>query len=332
MNREEKIPLGISSCLLGEPVRFDGGHKKNNYILDTLGQYFDYRSFCPEMAIGMGVPRPTIRLVASDADDLDLAENFKAVGVKDASLDVTQALESVADEQRSWHQQIFGYILKKDSPSCGMERVKLYSAEQANSPLERKGVGKYAAVLMRNFPNLPVEEEGRLCDPVLRENFVNRVFVYKRWRAISCATEEGNVLTWKAITDFHARLKWNLYSHDQNRARAVGSALAQKHRDPIAETCDWYESEIMDLLKVRATRKNHVNVLEHIRGYLKTHLTADEKAEIGESIEDYRLGLLPLIVPVTLLRHFFRKYPDPYIMQSWYLQPHPKQLMLLNQI
>ncbi len=331
-NEQEKIPLGISSCLLGEKVRYDGGHKKNNYIRDTLGQYFSFRSFCPEMSIGMGVPRETIRLVALDADDKK--PQTRALGAKDPSFDVTDKLSSIVDDQDAWLPNVYGYILKKDSPSCGMERVKQYRVTNPENDsqdwcyhVERIGTGLFAQSLKQRMPNLPLEEEGRLCDPVLRENFVNRVFAYKRWREDVLASA-----SWKAITDFHARHKWILFSHDQDQARALGSSLAQRHQESLNDTLDWYIGEFMRLMQIPATRKNHVNVLEHIRGYLKNELSKEDKKELSDSIEDYRLGLLPLIVPLTLLRHYFRYYPDDYIQRSWYLNPHPKQLMLLNQL
>lgn len=336
-SKNEKILLGVSSCLLGEKVRYDGAHKKNNYILETLGKYFAFYSFCPEMAIGMGVPRETIRLVELNAGN-DNAQ-VRVIGVKDPVFDVTTKLASIADDQADWLPHVFGYILKKGSPSCGMERVKQYRVTNAASNhveidpqewtyhVEHHGTGLFAKSLLQNHPNLPLEEEGRLCDPVLRENFVNRVFAYKRWH--------DDVLvdpSWKAITDFHARHKWILFSHDQDKSRALGSELAQLHTQDLGITLKWYIAGFMQIMKIPATRKNHVNVLEHIRGYLKTEISNQDKAELSESIEDYRQGLLPLIVPLTLLRHHFRNHPDTYIERSWYLHPHPKQLMLLNQL
>lgn len=312
--QDKKIPVGISSCLLGERVRFDGGHKKSSYITDTLGQYFEYHPFCPEMAIGMGVPRETIRLVAKD-------EGVRVVGTKNVDMDVTDALVQEGHAQRHWHQHMFGYIVKKDSPSCGMERVKVYKKD---SP-QRSGIGLYTRTLMENFPNLPVEEEGRLGDAVLRENFVHRVFIYQRWHQM--LDEE---LSWKALTDFHARHKYILYSHDQVAARALGNALSNAHRLDIHDYANSYLSSLMAILKKPASRKNHVNVMQHIQGYLKQELDKDDKQELVESIESYRLGRLPLIVPVTLLNHYFRKHPNDYISNSYYLNPHPKELMLLN--
>lgn len=314
--QQDKILIGVSSCLVGEKVRFDGGHKQNRYVLDTLGQYFSYRPFCPEIAIGLGVPRETIRLIEIDG-------RIEAIGNKTADLNVTAPLIRCADEQQSWHREIFGYIVKKDSPSCGMERVRVYQGEQP----QRKGVGLYTQTMAQNFPSLPVEEEGRLGDPVLRESFVKRVYIYRRWREM---LEAG--LDWSLLTDFHARHKLILYSHDQDRGRRLGRELSQAHRESIDDYAPRYLAEMMSILRIYAKRSNHVNVLEHIRGYLKQDLDSSDKRELTYSIENYRRGLLPLIVPITLLRHHFRRHPDPYIERSYYMQPHPDELMLLNSL
>jgi uncharacterized protein YbgA (DUF1722 family)/uncharacterized protein YbbK (DUF523 family) len=312
----EKILIGISSCLVGEKVRFDGGHKQNRYILDTLGNYFSFRPFCPEMAIGLGVPRETIRLV-------DIEGRTEAVGNKNPRLNFTRPLIDIASDQKQWHQQVFGYIVKKDSPSCGMERVRVYHQEQPH----RNGVGLYTETMMRNFPTLPVEEEGRLGDPVLRESFIKRVFIYKRWHDMLAAG-----LDWAALTDFHARHKLILYSHNQDRGRKLGRELSAAHHQAIEDYAPGYLVEMMAILKIYAKRSNHVNVLEHIRGYLKQDLDKSDKQELTESIENYHRGLLPLIVPITLLRHYFRRIPNEYIERSYYLQPHPDELMLLNSL
>ena len=312
----ERILVGVSSCLLGEKVRFDGGHKQNRYVIDTLGQYFRFRPFCPEMAIGLGVPRQTIHL-AGDGDSIT------AVGVRDPSLDVTRELIDSANSQRNWHAQIFGYIVKKDSPSCGMARVRVYRNGQA----QRDGIGLYTKTLMENFPCLPVEEEGRLGDPILRESFVKRVYIYKRWHDM---VEAG--LSWRALTEFHARHKLILFSHNQDRARELGRQLSGAHQGSLEDYAEKYLETLMQILKINARRSNHVNVLEHIRGYLKHELDRDDKQELTDTIERYRLGQLPLVVPITLLRHHFRKSPDPYIERSYYMQPHPDELMLLNSL
>ena len=315
-DRPDKILIGVSSCLVGEKVRFDGGHKQNRYLLDTLGRFFSFRPFCPEMAIGLGVPRETIRLVSIDG-------RTEAVGNKTASLNVTRELVQSAEDQREWHAQIFGYIVKKDSPSCGMERVRVYHGDQP----QRSGVGLYTETLMRNFPALPVEEEGRLGDPVLRESFVKRVIIYRRWHEM---LEKG--LGWADLTDFHASHKLILYSHNQELGRELGRELAEARAQPIEDYAPVYLGKMMKILKISAKRSNHVNVLEHIRGYLKNELDKSDKQELTDSIENYRRGLLPLIVPITLLRHHFRRHPNPYIERNYYLQPHPDELMLLNSL
>lgn len=311
---DQKIPVGISSCLLGEKVRYDGSHKHHSYIVSTLGEYFEYRSFCPEMSIGLGVPRKPIRLVYRD-------DEVRCVGVDDPDFDVTDKLHESAQGQKLWHEKIYAYIVKKDSPSCGMERVKVYT----NDVPRRSGAGIYTKTFMQNFPYLPVEEEGSIGDAVLRENFIKRVFVYKRWRDM--LDDEPDI---KQLTRFHAQHKLILYSHNQDKARKLGNRLSAIRAEEVLGFSEEYISRLMEILKIPATRKNHVNVLQHIQGYLKKHLDPDDKAELTQLIEEYRLGLVPLIVPVTLLRHHFRKYPHPYILDSYYMNPHPRELMLLN--
>jgi len=313
---EKKIPIGISSCLLGEEVRFDSGHKNNSYITGTLGNYFEFRGFCPEVAIGLGIPREPIRLIEEE-------NKIQCIGTRTTSLNVTTKLIECADQQKHWHAKIFGYILKKDSPSCGMERVKVYK----NNQPQRSGTGLYAQQLMENFPNMPVEEEGRLGDSVLRENFIKRVFIYERWYQL-CRDK----LTIASLTKFHAQHKLILMSHDQNKARDLGKKLSEISASSITSYAQQYETDLMQLLKIKATRKNNVNVLQHIQGYLKNHLDKEDKRELTEVIEQYRLGFLPLIVPITLLKHHFMKHPNEYITESYFINPHPKELMLLNSL
>ena len=311
-----KIKIGISSCLLGHEVRFDGGHKRHSYIELTLGQHFEFMPFCPEVDIGMGIPRAPIRLEYKNGQ-------VHCVGVKDPQQDMTNRLKQSADNQQHWQRDICGYILKKDSPSCGMERVKLYK----NNIPERTGKGIYASQMMLNFPDLPVEEEGRLGDAKLRENFIKRIYIYARWKKLL-----ENSLTPKAITEFHAQHKLIIMSHNQNDVRELGRLLANLKEDNIKPVSEQYLSKLMSSLKNIATRGNHVNVLQHIQGYLKEKLDKDDKTELTETIQRYSKGELPLIVPITLLKHHFRKNPDPYIENSFYMNPHPQELSLLNNI
>jgi len=307
-----KVPVGISSCLLGEPVRFDKGHKRDAYIVGTLSDYFDFRPFCPEMAIGLGAPRPTMRLIKKD-------DAVRCVVIKDYSIDVTDRLYGYAQQQN--FADLCGYIVKKDSPSCGMTRVKVFS----NDIPHRDGVGIYADVIMRNHPLLPMEEEGRLGDAGLRENFIQRVYVLHRWKQLL-----ADGLNPQSLTRFHARHKLIIMSHGDYQP--LGQLLAGVTKANVAEIADQYILQLMTLLKVVVKRKSHVNVLQHIQGYLKKDLSADNKAELGELIERYRHGEIPLIVPLTLLKHHFRQSPDAYIEESYYMSPYPQELQLINQL
>lgn len=310
----QKIPVGISSCLLGQPVRYDGGHKLDNYIVGTLANYFDFRPFCPEVAIGLGTPRPTIQLVKTDT-------GIRCLGVKNPEHDVTEPLRDYANQQKTAHSDLCGYILKKGSPSCGMTRVKVYS----NGQPQQAGVGIYAEAMMQNNPLLPVEEEGRLGDPGLRENFIQRVYVLHRWKQLLA---EG--LTPQRLTHFHAQHKLIIMSHASYAD--LGQLLATVSKDNILSVAEAYIAQLMAKLKKPATRKSHVNVLQHIQGYLKKELDAADKSELCELIERYRDGDVPLIVPLTLLKHHFRKTPDPYIENSYYMSPYPGQMQLSNLI
>jgi len=314
--KPEKIPVGVSSCLLGERVRYDGGHKGHSYITGTLHEYFDYQPFCPELNIGLGVPRKPIRLQRADADLI------RCVQIDDASIDHTQSLRDCADEQRTWQSKLCGYIVKKDSPSCGMERVKVW---QDAMPV-RSGSGVYTQRMLQNFPFLPVEEEGRLGDAVLRENFIQRVFALRRWHHLMESLTVGSLI------EFHARHKLILMSRNQSRYRKLGQFVAAINQDNLEAKSAEYLLEFMALLKISATRKHHVNVLQHIQGYLKKNLDSDDKQELAQSIEKYRLGLVPIVVPITLLNHHFRRHPDAYITDSYYMSPYPEELCLQNTI
>jgi uncharacterized protein YbgA (DUF1722 family)/uncharacterized protein YbbK (DUF523 family) len=310
----KKIPIGISSCLLGENVRFDGGHKRDAYITGTLSSYFEFHPFCPEMAIGLGAPRPTLHLIKVD-------KQIRCVGVKDATFDVTERLRDYANEIKPLHTELSGYILKKDSPSCGMERVKVYTDNQPH----REGWGIYAQQMMANNPLLPVEDEGRLGDAGLRENFIQRVYVYHRWQTL---LNEG--LSIAKLTQFHARHKLIMMSHGDYQP--LGRLLTEAKTENLTQIAEQYSLQLMTMLKKVVTRGQHVNVLQHIQGYLKKELSADDKAELGEIFERYYNGEVPLIVPITLLKHHFRKTPDPYIEDSFYLSPYPQELSLINQL
>lgn len=311
-----KIKIGVSACLLGEEVRFDGGHKQDAYLNGTLSQYFEFVSVCPEVAIGLGTPREPIRLVGALA-------NPRAVGVRSPQLDVTTKLEAYGRLMGRELRDLSGYILKRGSPSCGMERVKVYKSN--GMPIGKSASGIYARAFMAAQPLLPVEEEGRLGDPVLRENFIQRIFVYHRWQTLV----ESN-LTPAKLVRFHARHKLITMAHSQQAAKKLGQLVARAGIEPMADIGPKYIEALMSTLKRRASRKQHANVLMHLMGFLKRTLDTGDKLELVETIDAYRLGRVPLIVPITLLKHHFRRHPEPYVQDQYYLEPHPRELMLRN--
>lgn len=318
-----KIPIGISSCLLGAEVRYDGGHKQDAYIIGTLGRHFEFVPICPEMAIGLGVPREPIRLMA-DGDGA-----LRAVGVRNPALDVTGRLEALGRETAvrlasasAAHTGVCGYIFKSKSPSCGMARVKVFGY---GATPRRDGRGVHARVLMDVLPSLPMEEEGRLGDPALRENFVERVFVYRRWQALTAAG-----LTAAGLVDFHSRHRLLVMAHSQAAYRRLGRRVAQMGTLPLESLAVEYFADLMESLQRKATRQSHTNVLQHLMGYLKKALDAGDKAELLECLDAYRLGRVPLIVPITLLKHHFRRHPHANVARQYYLEPHPGELMLRN--
>jgi uncharacterized protein YbgA (DUF1722 family)/uncharacterized protein YbbK (DUF523 family) len=320
-DRQPEIPrviLGISSCLLGQMVRFDGNHKYSGYIAETLGRVFEFRPFCPEVAIGLGVPRPPIRLVATP-------DGTRARGVEDPARDVTDALAGYARQVATQLDEVSGYLFKHGSPSCGMERVRRYS--ETGQPVVGDGVGIFAQNLLALRPELPVEEEGRLMDPVLRENFIERVFICQRWQALCQAG-----LTAAGLVDFHTRHKFILLAHDEPAYRTLGRRLADAGKGDIDALGLAYIRDMMAALKKPAHAGSHANVLQHIYGFLKERIDTEDKRELLGVIDEFRRGLLPLIVPVTLLRHHLRRHPDGYIERQYYLNPHPRELMLRNLI
>ena len=314
----ERIKIGISSCLLGNPVRYDGGHKLDHFLRDTLGQYVDYVPVCPEVECGMSVPREAMRLE----------------GKPDAPRLMTRRTrEDKTDMMMNWAKKrvaqleaedLCGFIFKSDSPSSGMERVKVY--DDKGMPA-KTGIGIFARVFMEKFPLLPVEEEGRLHDAAIRENFIERIFTLRRWREIrSLKFERG------ALVDFHTRHKYLLLSHSTKLYQVMGKLVAGQKTMAVQELRSQYEAWLMEALKLKTTPKKNVNVLQHMMGYFREQLSADEKKELLEIIDHYQKGLLPLIVPVTLIGHYVRKYDQPYLKQQVYLNPHPLELQLRNHV
>jgi uncharacterized protein YbgA (DUF1722 family)/uncharacterized protein YbbK (DUF523 family) len=307
----------VSSCLLGEKVRFDGDHKRNTYITEVLAAYFDFVPVCPEVAIGMGVPREPIRIVKTE-------QGLRVKGTRHPDLDATDKLRQFGATMAGKLSDIDGYILKNNSPSCGMERVPIHGT--GGSP-SRAGVGMYAQAFMARRPWLPVEEEERLNDPVLRENFFERILVHHRWRWMQT---EG--ITPAALVEFHSRHKFMVMAHSQTAYRRLGRLVARVGSEPLEVLATAYMADLMDTLKRRATRRGHTNALMHLFGFLRTKLGKEDRAALLEAIESYRQGLVPLRVLITLLNHHFRRHPDPYVNKQYYLNPHPLELMLRNLI
>jgi uncharacterized protein YbgA (DUF1722 family)/uncharacterized protein YbbK (DUF523 family) len=314
----EPIRIGISSCLLGQKVRFDGGHKRDRYLTDVLGQWLTWVPVCPELEIGLGIPRPTIRLEATKPEPV-LVEPKSGRDMTDEMQDYAEV--KVGELQKL---ELDGFVLKKGSPSCGMERVRVYG--RGGMPT-KNGVGVFARVLIRRWPNLPVEEEGRLNDPLLRERFIAHVFCRHRWRSM---VRKGP--NRRRLVDFHTAHKMQLRSHNEAAYRRLGRIVASAGSVPDDDLFLSYENELHTALSSRASSKRHTNVLYHALGYLKKVLEDFEKQELVHLIEDYRRGLVPLIVPITLLRHHVAKHEIPYLEGQLYLEPHPKELMLRNRV
>jgi len=312
-----RMRVGVSACLLGARVRFDGGHKRNRYVDEVLRDYFEFVPFCPEVAVGLGTPRQPIRLVGPQ-------QAPRVVGTRDPQIDVTDALHGYGREVARQHADLCGMIVKQGSPSCGMERVKVYSDK--GMP-HAGGRGAFTATLMDSQPLLPVEEEGRLQDPVLRENFIARVFAYARWREL-----EQQGLSKAGLIAFHVRHKLIIMAHSPAGYGELGRLVAQAGSKPLEPLARHYIERLMRLLAERAPRKRHANAMQHLLGYLRRHLDAGDRAELLDTIEAYRKGEYPLVVPLSLLRHHFRRNPHPWVNQQLYLQPHPRELMLHNAV
>lgn len=308
--------LGISGCLTGSTIRFDGGHKRMGFIMDELAPWVSFKPVCPEMAIGLPVPRPALRLVQTQVGDIRMRFTHAP------NDDVTEKMEAFTASYMPRLGDIDGFIVCAKSPSCGMERVRLYD-EKGNRG-RKEGVGLFTRALLEAFPWLPVEEDGRLHDPMLRENFVERVFALNQ---LNNLRKEG--LSRRALLDFHSRYKLQLLSHCQAGQREIGQFVAQLHEwDDLEAFFVAYREKLMVLLKKNASRKNHTNVLMHIQGYFTNQLNARQRAELREVILNYRSGVLPILAPITLIKHYLAEYPDEYLQTQNYFDPYPKDLRL----
>ncbi|MBD3225139.1 MAG: DUF1722 domain-containing protein [Caldithrix sp.] len=318
VNQDEspRIKVGISTCLLGMAVRFDGGHKHDSYLTQTLGRYFDWVSVCPEVDMGMSIPRENIRLVGE---------------VDDPRLKAPKSGTDYTDQMKNWtkaklhefeNMDLHGYILKKDSPSCGMERVRVY--DENNVP-KRQGIGVFARALLDKFPLLPIEEEGRLKDARLRENFIERIFAHYRLQELLRSNPSNG-----DIVEFHTRHKLTLMAHHQKTYNELGRMTANIKDYDRYTFFNQYNAKFMAALKRKATIRTHTNVLHHIMGFFKKHISTEERQELLDLIEQYREGLLPLIAPIILIKHFLYKLDIDWLDKQVYLNPYPSELMLRN--
>jgi uncharacterized protein YbgA (DUF1722 family)/uncharacterized protein YbbK (DUF523 family) len=327
---KDRPRIGVSACLLGQPVRYDAGHKRDPFLVETFGRHVEWVPVCPEVEAGFGTPRETMRLVLVRPEQRNRGERYNpsniALVLNEHGTDVTTQLSTYAQRkvERLANANLSGFILKKDSPSCGMERVKVYTSRVQ---CERAGRGLFAEALMSRLPDLPVEEEGRLGDPRLRENFVERVFAYCRLRELF----RGR-WTVADVVRFHTSHKLTVMAHLPSAYRELGRLVAGATSHGRAAFAADYQSQFMRALKTVATAARYANVLQHMLGYVSRQLTQDERAELLEEIEEHRLGRIPLVVPITLMRHHVRRHEVGYLLGQTYLEPHPRELSLHNHV
>lgn len=315
------IKVGVGACTVGKPVRYNGEAKRTHEFLEKLGQHVSLVPFCPEVGIGLGVPRETIRLVASE----NSAQGPRAKDSNTHTKDYTEQLEAFATKTLADHPDLAGYILVKGSPSCGYGRVKVY--QQTGHLQNNHGVGIFARQIQELNPLLPVEEDGRLFDAGLRESFAARVYVYQDWLGTTAAGLSAEILI-----KFYGRYKYMLMAHHVPTYKTLGRLLANAGKRDIEELGLEMMNLMMMALKKPASRKGFTNALQHVRGYLKRDLARDEKRDVDQAIEQYRTGVVPLVVPMRLLQYQFNRYPNDYISSQMIMQPYPAELGLQDEI
>ena len=301
--------VGVSSCLLGEPVRFNGGHSRCRFLTDELGPYVDWVPYCPEMEIGLGSPRETLRLTAdghlvsrSGRDDHTTAM---------AALPLPAGLD--------------GYVFKAKSPSCGIHGIPRYAP--SGQPSDHRGRGVFAERVMARFPLLPTEDEGRLNDAVLREEFTERVFAFARLRELLSGPWEA-----RDLVSFHARHKLQLLAHDPVRYRAAGRIVAAAGSTPREVTEPAYRDVFQAAMTTRASRGRNANALQHAFGRIGRELGAQRRSDLVARIESYRRGADPLSVPVAILAHYASDGELPWLAGQSYLEPFPAALRLRHSV
>ncbi len=313
-----KIKLGISSCLLGERVRYDGSHKLDRYITETLGRYFSWVPVCPEVESGLPVPREALRLVGDP-------ESPRIVTRK-TNIDQTERITAWAARRlrELEREDLCGFIFKSRSPSSGLSGIKVYTEQGMPS---MKGSGIFGSAFTRRFPLVPAIDDGRLHNPALRENFIEKVFTFHRWKDFSSGRKSLG-----GLVHFHTAHKLLVMAHSPRHYGALGRLVAGGKKMDISELYERYIALLMEAMGMMATTKKNTNVLQHMAGYFRKVLTSDEKQELLETIENYHKGFTPLIVPLTLINHYVRKFDDRYLKGQLYLNPHPVELMLRNHV
>ena len=308
-----KPRVAVSACLLGQPVRYDGGHKRDRFVADTLSQCLDFESVCPEMLAGLGTPRPVIQLRNLDG-------KIRLVQSNDPTVDLTETMMSVAENQSTLlGDRISGFIAQRKSPSCGFERVPVSNGSNRRKDFD--GVGLFTRRFMKLCPLIPVEEEGRLNDPILRENFLARVYALHRWRQLPTCDIQGFI-------EFHSRHKLMLMLRGSNQYSALGRLVAGVTKTTLAERREQYITLFMQTLAKSVSRKHHCNVMQHMLGYFKKALSGEDKQELLSIFHAYKDSQVPLSTPLTLLTHHLRKFPNNYLGQQYYLKPYPETLAL----
>jgi len=317
MESKKTIRVGISTCLLGENVRYDGGHKRDRYLTDVLGEFFEWQIVCPELEVGMGVPREAVRLVGN-------VNSPKMLGIK-SETDWTEKIHQFSEQkiEQLRKQNLCGYIFKSDSPSCGIERVKIYAGKESPN---KNGRGLFADAFIKAFPLIPVEEEGRLNDAKLRENFIVRVFAYSRLQELFSSFSR------KALIQFHSEHKFLLLAHSPKHYTQLGQLVAKVNTFSVKKFQEEYSMLFMEALKIKTSTRKNMNVLQHIFGFISDKLSTEEKNNILSTLDDYYHELIPIIVPITLLNHYAKIHNIEYICDQVYLHPHPKELMLRNHV
>ncbi|MBB6481387.1 YbgA family protein [Spirochaeta isovalerica] len=314
----KKIKVGVSSCLLGNNVRYNGQHQLDHFIRDTLGQWCEFVPVCPEVECGLPIPRESMRLVGD-------VNNPRLMTGK-TGIDHTEKMKSWIEGKlpELEREELVAFVFKTKSPSSGMRKIKIYNEQ--GERISFNGIGMFARAFMERFPDIPVEDEGRLCDPGLREQFIETIFVLQRWRD---AVKAG---TAKAVVDFHTKHKYTFMAHSPQKLKELGKLTARAGTVKPEELVEEYRTVLHKLLKEKKDRKKNYNVILHIMGYFKNHLTAGEKDELLKEAQLYYDGISPVIVPLTLLKHYTMKYEEPYLLEQYYLNPHPVELGLLNHV